>query len=257
MKGSVNKFRRRSSLLMVVCFMSFAAALLAQQVIPMGNINLNETKYGQLYSGVRHSYNFYSNSSMNIQISVNNDGSPLDPVVELHQNGMMIASDDDGGGFPNSMLSTYVNSGYYQVIVRGFGDTSSGNYRLTINPGGYQQPQYGVKQQYGTQPSGQTITLGQTINANLTYPGHRMTYTLDISAPTNVVITMTDTSGQIDCYLELNDSYGNQLMTDDDGGGFPNSRLTYYLNPGRYTIICRDLGDNSTGSFIVSVMSGY
>ncbi len=60
----------------------------------------------------------------------------------------------------------------------------------------------------------------------------------------------------IDAYLTLRDERGTTIETDDDGGEGLNSRITRFLDAGRYSLEARDLGNNSAGSYRLSVRSG-
>jgi len=63
-------------------------------------------------------------------------------------------------------------------------------------------------------------------------------------------------STDVDSYLRLEDPQGTQVAADDDGGGFPDARITYKApKTGEYTIICTTFGDNSTGKFTMTAKS--
>lgn len=64
-------------------------------------------------------------------------------------------------------------------------------------------------------------------------PGVNNFLQFDVSAPTDVRIEATDDSG-VDPVMVLLDTSGNELASDDDGGGGRASRIETSLNPGSY-----------------------
>jgi hypothetical protein len=63
-----------------------------------------------------------------------------------------------------------------------------------------------------------------------------MDYTLDVVAPGNYTITLiSPSSAAYDPYLRLM-QFGGELDSNDDGAGYPNSRISRMLTPGSYTV---------------------
>ena len=57
----------------------------------------------------------------------------------------------------------------------------------------------------------------------------------------------------VDAYQHLEDPAGNVIISDDDGGGFPNSRMVYACpKDGEYQVVCTALGRNA-GPFTLRV----
>ncbi len=78
------------------------------------------------------------------------------------------------------------------------------------------------------------------------------TYTYRMVANGRYQIDMI--SGVFDSYLRLEDPTGNQVASDDDGGGFPNARMIYIApKAGDYTIVCTSFGAGSVGNFRLEV----
>lgn len=62
-------------------------------------------------------------------------------------------------------------------------------------------------------------------------------------------------SKDIDSYLRLEDPDGKQVAFDDDGGGFPDARITYKAaDSGDHKIIATTFGGNSTGAFTLTAV---
>jgi hypothetical protein len=63
-----------------------------------------------------------------------------------------------------------------------------------------------------------------------------------------------DMTAKFDSYLRLENSEGNQVAYDDDGGGFPNARITYRApKTGDYTIVCTTFSAGATGTYKLTV----
>lgn len=63
-----------------------------------------------------------------------------------------------------------------------------------------------------------------------------MDYVLTVSVPGSYTIDLVSASSSAyDPYLVLYQN-GTELDRNDDGGGYPNSRITRFLSPGLYTI---------------------
>jgi hypothetical protein len=164
------------------------------------------------------------------------DASQLDPYLILQDsNGGQVAVDDDGAGFPNARIEMFLAPGSYRILCRDFGNNDGGNYRL------------------GTIGAPLAINPGQCMQGFLPVNG-LVAYTLLLYTPRTVTIEMfrLDNS-RLDPYVILYDAAGRQLAADDDGAGYPNSRLSMYLASGTYIIIASDLGNNDSGNYQISV----
>ncbi len=64
-------------------------------------------------------------------------------------------------------------------------------------------------------------------------------------------------SAAFDSYLRLEDPAGQQVASDDDGGGYPNARIIYRApKTGDFTIICTTFGGGTTGKYTLYVKDG-
>lgn len=62
-------------------------------------------------------------------------------------------------------------------------------------------------------------------------------FTLTVSVPGTYQIDLTSANASTyDPYLRLLTGNGHEIASDDDGGGYPNSRITRHLRPGVYLL---------------------
>lgn len=221
------------------------APVAAQQMVDQGVITPGQTLRNRLQSGQEHVYTLELSSGQEVDISLERRSGDIDPYLELRtMNDGQIDSNDDGGRGLNSRLRRYLDAGRYRLVAREFGRDDSGDYEISVNGAGT-----------GTPVSGIPVTIGQSVSSYINN-GEPQTFTLQVPQAQRLQIDMIrDGSFGIDPYLELGDEFGNVIASDDDGAGDLNSRITYYLEPGRYTLTAYDLGDNSSGGFALRVES--
>ena len=83
--------------------------------------------------------------------------------------------------------------------------------------------------------------------------GSSASFTFTVSEPGQVQIDVVGV-GLFDPELELRDSSGGQIATNDDGGSAAfASRLTLSLQPGQYEAVVTEFGDNEAGAFQIIV----
>jgi WD40 repeat protein len=123
----------------------------------------------------------------------------------------------------------------------------------TPEPKGKKQP---VDQQNELSAGGRFVRQDQliqngprdTVRRNM----YARTYTIHFQAGKTYQIDMV--SNQIDPYLRLEDVAGRQLAEDDDGGGFPNARISFSCRQtGNYRIVCTTFDPNQVGAFALTV----
>ena len=100
------------------------------------------------------------------------------------------------------------------------------------------------------------VINGELTNADLkdkVRPGSfAKTFTYRMVENQRYQIDMTSTD--VDSYLRLENPAGDNVLQDDDGGGFPNARMIYVApKSGDYTIVCTTFGDGSAGKFTLIV----
>ena len=83
--------------------------------------------------------------------------------------------------------------------------------------------------------------------------GSSASFTFTVSEPGQVQIDVVGVD-LFDPELELRDSSGGQIATDDDGGSATfASRLRLSLQPGEYEAVVTDFGDDEAGAFQIIV----
>ena len=163
----------------------------------------------------------------------------LDPVMRvLDAGGEVIAEDDDGGDNLNSRvrLGAEERSRRITIEVDSFdAEWAEGEYggsfdlRLETN-------EYVA---VATRP----VTYGARETGTLMGEEHLFTMQGRAGEPVEIALIATD--DQLDPYLELRDSLGEALASDDDGGEGLNSLLRFtFPEDGTYTIAARGFGEN-------------
>jgi hypothetical protein len=204
-------------------------------------INVNDTVTGLVNDGRRTCYSF-SATDNSVYSFIVSSPSGTDTVLELYDStGYLLFTDDDGGGYPNPLLTfTADQTATYYIIVRGYSTTSSGDYVMNFVQGGAfcstAQPIYLGDVVTGFVP--QNVEVCYSFNGVL---GQTVLFNVDSSA---------------DTVLVLYDETGYELIYNDDGGGDLNPRiLTTLPSDGVYFIAIHGFGSNS-GEFTLSFEEG-
>ena len=168
---------------------------------------------------------------------VSPNSSAYDPYLYLLQYGRQIDTNDDGGGYPNAQIRRFLGPGLYVFRVSSF---RSG----PVGPAAFSLSVQGVGIAGIPSGGGFSVQVGIPITGTF-LPGlpidpatsrAYIDYALPVAVPgTYQIDLMSPNSSAYDPYLYLY-QYGAQLDANDDGGGYPNSRITRFLNPGLYTV---------------------
>jgi hypothetical protein len=84
------------------------------------------------------------------------------------------------------------------------------------------------------------IAVGETVEGELSADEPAFAYTLTVEDLTDITATLI--SDDFDCYLVLLDEDGDEIAFDDDGAGSLDSRITYSLDAGTYTLVAQSYG---------------
>ncbi|MBE2184918.1 MAG: PPC domain-containing protein [Anaerolineae bacterium] len=197
-----------------------------------GEIGVGDSVNGSLASGSENIYTLILSQPTNVTINL--DSSSFDPYLELHQNGILIAQNDDANRL-NSEINATLNAGTYTIVARSYRSSSSGSYTLSV--------------------SGQTASAASTTSrvlepnasaAGRLVRGARDQWTLVISEQTPVTIQLN--SNDFDTYLELYQG-SSRINYNDDANGSLNSEIETTLQPGTYTVVARGFSESASGAY--------
>ncbi len=171
------------------------------------------------------------------------NSSAYDPYLYVYQNGVQVAANDDGGGYPNARVRRHFNPGTYVVRASSFRSgmpRMAGHFTLRVSGGQpVGIPAVGMPMPMGGQALFPGVPVQGTFLPHFPVDSNRRPYTdyiLNISMPGNYQIDLRSTnSSAYDPYLYLMQN-GVPIATNDDGGGYPNSRITRFLAPGVYVV---------------------
>ncbi len=169
-----------------------------------------------------------------------NDGattglSLTDPFLWLRNpaGGAITSDDDSGAGLNARIFYTPTISGTYYLDAQESGINASGTYRLIVN----------------STPVSSTLTLGTEKVGSVDFIGDADLYTVNLTAGVTYGFSIDGTT-LIDPYLEILNSAGSVIVTDDDSGAGPNAYLTYTpTSSGTYYLAARESGNNATGTY--------
>ncbi len=220
---------------------SFGGYKLSVTELEKKTIAPGATREGTLEESGFHIYAFNLNKQGLVTIDHRKiDGSQLDPLLTLisAEKGI-VARDDDGGGDLNSRIMTILETGSYYIAVSGLG-TAGGRYALSLD------------RKDAPEAINARIQVGDTRRGSILFPSQRDRYTFSISSPEFLTITAATDNSRLDTFLEVHDSQGNMVASDDDGGGGTNSLIRTQFMAGTYTVTVRSYS-SSTGAYVLTV----
>lgn len=227
-------------------------------VPPGSDIVIGESVNGELAGNTTaDSYTFEGEAGQTVSISVTSDA--FDTFLILTgPNGAQLLTDDDSGGNLNALIESYAlpDNGTYTVTVGSFDGTGRGVYTLTLLEGGVIQPTAEPTAQPTIEPTdvppGGEIAVGQSVSGSLDSGTDSASYTFE--GESGQTISISASSDEFDTYLRIQDEDGNDLATDDDGGGDLDSRITLFTIPydGLYTITVENY-DGNAGDYTLSI----
>ncbi len=152
------------------------------------------------------------------------EGGSLDPYLEIYgpNGGNPLARDDDGGGYPNARVDfSAPNPGVYVIRVRGYSNSSTGPYDLTV------APLASVPAALPLNPVNNGRFDNSTPRAGADGPHYR-DYQIYLSAGEEILLRLD--YADFDSYLYVyhaGEEGGTALAQNDDGGDGVNSNLTF------------------------------
>ncbi len=152
--------------------------------------------------------------------------------------GNVLAEDGDGGSDRNFVVSAFVEPGTYYIRVLGARTSSTGAYALTLHLDGDYIPS-------GAIPLG----LGESIEDEL-LAGDIDYFRVSVRSAGRLVAS---TTGGTDTYGYLEDSSGNVLAEDNDGGAGRNFVVSAVVEPGTYYIRVRGARTSDTGAYALTL----
>jgi hypothetical protein len=156
----------------------------------------------------------------------------VDSYLSLQGPGVDVTDDDGAGNNLDAGITTLVSPGTYRLSAS-TADGSAGLFTLTT----------------ATQPvsgSGSALRPGEAVSGSLAGASAEKTLVISEAGAYKVELY----AGDFDAMLRLS---GNGVeLEDDDGAGGTNSRISSYLEAGRYTLTASSYDNNGRGSFVIS-----
>jgi hypothetical protein len=158
-----------------------------------------------------------------------------------------LAADDDSAGNLNARIDAFPlpSDGIYTLVASSYGGSAEGAFTLTLTSGDavVVEP---------TQEATVTPEPGQTDGAITgVLSNDRLSAVYTFQGTAGDVVTFTLNSEDFDTYLELDDSTGRELISDDDSGDGFNAQIANYTLPedASYTLTATSNNRLGTGSF--------
>ena len=159
----------------------------------------------------------------------------------LESSGYEIESDDDGGSGGGSRIEWEAyEDGTYYIVVRGYDSDDTGTYEVLLSDR-REELRSAVRISPGTSIESR---LGENDADYYSFRAQRGVY-YDIEAH---LLTHPDT------VMELLDSNGNEIESDDDGGTNGGSRIEWAApDDGTYYVVVRGYDGAGTGTYALSL----
>jgi hypothetical protein len=164
-----------------------------------------------------------------ITVTMNQTGGTLDAMLIIANAGLQpLIQDDDSGSGSNARIESFripADGEYYIVAGRadGITGTSAGGYRLEYQRGGIAFE--------GVHPDIPRLEYGATFTDLISNEDPDSIFAFWGSRGDVITVGMNRADGDLDPVLELLNTEQNRLVSDDDGGGGQNARITRYALP--------------------------
>lgn len=196
--------------------------------------------------------NVYRISLSGAADSENPVGDPLLRVLD--RDGEQLAFNDDHTDLNSYIEFTPAQSGEVFIEARAFADIYVGDYTLSVETG--RLPPDNASANRGTRGR---IALGGAVEASVEYPGDRDWYRIRLEEGQTYRFSL-DASGDTplgDPFLRIHSPTGEELGSDDDGGGNLNSLLEFTApTTGTYYIEAAAFADASQGGYTLRARPG-
>ena len=220
---------------------------------PGTDLVFGETVVGELspsdclFDGFFQADSFALNITEDVPINVHLKSANFEPLVILRdQTGFDVAIGFDQTQSGSAFINMSLAPGSYAVVVTGFSrqGAAQGSYQLTVSEIVCDDPQ--------------PIDFGQTVDGTLdaadclrTGGAFQESWELVLANDTTARIDLKSTA--FDAFLELKDSQGNVIASDDDAGTGVNSRIDRALTAGTYEIVASSFAGGQTGAYQLTI----
>jgi hypothetical protein len=232
-------------LMLLVLLLGIPATLLAQDSIAVGDSVSGEAAGAD----VEYTIDLTAGETVDIDLQSDLEAGGFDTQIKvLDANGNELADDDDGGDTGlNSLLNFEApEDGTYTIIVTSFFGDPEGPYTLSVSGSTGGGGGGGNTGGEGDLQVGDSITEDASGNVE---------YTISLEEGQSVSIDVT--SDDFDTYLDVLDSDGEIVASDDDGGEGFNSLLAFTApDSGIYTLLVRSFAGDADGTFTLTVEEG-
>ena len=155
--------------------------------------------------------------------------------------GTALATDDDGGRSDNFRITHFVNAGTYYVKVEGDRSWNTGSYTIYAS----------FNSDHGnTRATASLLSLDSLLYGQIEPAGDVDYFQIEVSE--SKVLTVY-TTGSLDTKGTLEDSTGDSLATDDDGGSGDNFRIAHAVSAGTYYVKVEGDSSSSSGTGIYTI----
>ena len=172
------------------------------------------------------------------------ESTDLDPMLTLYDSqGIMLGNDDNNRDGVDPLLITTL--------------PEAANYCLEVNTFGFETGPFTLSMVEGNIfcPGAEALGLGETASGSVA-DGRRTCYQVALTASTAYSFGVTSSTGS-DTVLELYDSSGSMLITDDDSGGNLNPLLGFNADQtDTYYIVVRGFSSGSAGEYELTFSEG-
>jgi hypothetical protein len=188
-----------------------------------------------------HRYTFDAEANQALRLELVSDD--FDAWLEVVGPDGVLASDDDGLGGYNAVVDVVGReAGPYTARVTSAGDWETGFYELSFTSGGIVEPLMEIEG--GLELRDQRDISGRYFDR----------YTFDVEDGQSLTVEMT--SADLDAYLYVWDPTGEEVLSDDDGGGDTDARVTVQdATPGQWTVYATSNDTGATGEYSLRVLA--
>ncbi len=188
-----------------------------------------------------HRYSFTAEANQVLRLELTSED--FDAWLEVSGPDGFAVSDDDGLGGYNALVNAVGRGpGVYVVRVSSAGDWETGLYELAFASTGVVEPLL--------------ETEGRLERRDQRDIGGRYfdTYAFDVEEGQSLTVEMT--SAELDSFLYVWDPQGEEVHSDDDGGGETNARVSVQgAAAGKWTVYATSSATGETGAYALRVLT--